>query len=101
MAKLGKRGVVSADEPLKSSMVEVVDLLSDSEEAVESALKALAPDQAVKDDESSATEEGSSPGEYWESESLLEDTFGGISQEHNGPRCRLCSLFFLALIFLL
>ena len=101
MAELGKEGVVSANEPFKSSVVEVVDLLSDSEEAVQNALEALAPDQVVRDDKSSTTEEGSSPGEYWESESLLEDTFGGISQELNGPRCRLRLLSFPGSIFLL
>ena len=99
MAKAGKEGVLSADQPLKTAVFEVVDLLSDSEDVVKSTLEKLIPDQAVRNDEASAAEEGSSSGEYWESESLLEDTFGGMSQEHDGPRCRLCSFFFPAMIF--
>ena len=101
MAGLEKVDGESANEPLKGSLVEVVDLLSDNEEIVESALKALAPDQAEVDEQSSTTEEGSSPGEYWESESLLEDTFGGMSQEYNAPRCGLQSFSLLSFVSLL
>ena len=89
MARSEKVNIEGTDEALKGSVVEVVDLLSDNEELVESALKALAPEPIeLKKDQSSDTEEdSSSPGEYWESESLLEDAFGGMSQAHDGQQC--------------